>query len=162
GALVLSLRRLASRLVQIVWTDACRRVRERRGLDKGDDRGTVAALVNGLDTAPELLALIAELVAARTSLDWSGLYSSAPGKEEAAWWREWGIDPAALRKAAEEDRKAKASGKGQPPLKLHDADPHEAHADRGALADRLEAQANGHPRPRGRAKRAAGKAAAAG
>jgi hypothetical protein len=146
GILTLRLRTLAQVLPRVMWTDACRRVAQRRGLAKGDPKEAVQAEANALDTAPQLLALIAELVAAKLSGEWSGLYHSGTlSAEEKAFWAAWGVDPARLRKEAEKERKAKSKGKGQG-KDDDEPTPQEEQAEREDLADRLTAQAAPTPR----------------
>jgi ParB/RepB/Spo0J family partition protein len=107
GQLTLALRAVAMLLPEILWTDACRRVRQRRNLPSaGDDRAVVRAEANELETAPELLALIAELVAARASENWGSLYYGGDDAERKAFWQAWDISHAKMQKEAAEQRKA--------------------------------------------------------
>lgn len=122
GEAVELLRALAMILPEVLWNDACRRVRQRRGLPKGDDRAVVRAEAIELPTAPELLALVAELIAARVSESWgSSHFSEKLSNEQRAFWVAWGIDPTKLRKEVEAERKAakgkkkvKSSANGKP------------------------------------------------
>lgn len=108
------LRRMALAQVEVCWSDACRRVSARRGLavEGSAHREAIEDLAGRLATGPELLALIAELLAARRSLSWSGEYS-APSQAELAWWLGWGIDHAALVKEALAEKKAGKKAKVQ-------------------------------------------------
>lgn len=93
--LVPLLQQVAVGLAQTVWTDACRHVAKRRGLDTGKhgEKEAVAEYAGELLTVPDLLSLVAELVAARLSGDWGSLYSSGRMSEtEKAFWEAFGVD----------------------------------------------------------------------
>jgi ParB/RepB/Spo0J family partition protein len=134
GALTERLRSLARRLVRALGADARRAVRQRRDLPKGDDLEVLLAEAQGCGDAVQLLALVAELVAADCSQGWGFHWSSGTlSSEELAFWKEWGIDPKALWAEQAALRKAKEAPKGPTPQEAHQA--------RQDLADRLEASA---------------------
>ena len=109
------LRRLVEAQVEICWSDACRRVSARRALavEGQEHRGAIRALARSLTGGPELLGLLAELLAAKRSLDWSSEWYGGPAKDETAWWKQWGIDRAQLVKEALAEKKAAKQG-GKP------------------------------------------------
>ena len=146
------LRGLVRLAAELAWSDACRVVAKRRGLKgpgtaKGPGhREAVEALADTLEKPEELLGLVAELIVARETLSWGGMYSG-PGDRHKEAWQALGIDPAALVRRMKNERLAKKKG-----LKAHDPEeesPQEAHEARGELADRLTDSADA-PAKRGR------------
>jgi ParB/RepB/Spo0J family partition protein len=107
AGLPLLLRPLATAVVDIAWSDAARHVARRRGLP-GDPKDALKALAGELVDPAELLALVAEMVAARKSEGWgSHWYSGHLDAEDKAFWKAFGCDPAALWKQAEAGKLAK-------------------------------------------------------
>ena len=123
--LVPLLQRIAAALADAAGSDACRMVSRRRGLEKvglkhnskyEDTRAPVEDLARKLDGSPELLGLIAELVAAHQAENWCfSYYSGRMDKDEAAWWKAFGVDRDQLLAEAKTEKTGKAqSGKGKP------------------------------------------------
>ena len=108
------LRALVRQGVDFAWSDAPHQVELRRGArapgdhrDGGRSRDAVADLVDRANTAAELLGILAELIAARASLDWGGAYYDGQDRRAGDFWKAWGIDPKKLRKEAEQAAAAK-------------------------------------------------------
>ena len=103
---------LAVQMADAVWSDACRAVVKRRGVVKAkgdDDRTAVKKLARSLEGPEELIALIAELVAASTSDRWGALWSNGTlDKDEKAFWSAFGVDKAKLCAAAKAAQKPNA------------------------------------------------------
>lgn len=108
GAVAL-LRQVAVSVSDFAGADACRVIVKRRGLVKAkgdDDRGAVAKLATDMSDPRELMALIAECAAARRSWGWASPYGNGSmGKEEAAFWKAFGVDKSALVKEAQDEQK---------------------------------------------------------
>jgi ParB/RepB/Spo0J family partition protein len=102
------LAQVAIGLIDIAWTDACRLVAKRRGLTNPDHKDAIKTLVPTLVTPGQLLGLIAELVAARRSLDWGNGGIERQDAEEKQFWTAFGVDRSTLMKLA-------TAGKLQPP-----------------------------------------------
>ena len=78
GEAAKALRALVTGLVSVIWSDGCRRVANRRGLDGNDHREAITSLAAGLDAPPDLLGLACELVAAKLSLDVTAEHGHLP------------------------------------------------------------------------------------
>lgn len=103
------LRQVARAVVDHAGADACRMVAKRRGLkyDPVNTRQVVEDLALEMTEVHELLGLMAESCAARMANYWGHPYGGGNvGKEEAAFWAAFGVDKAALVKAAGEELKA--------------------------------------------------------
>ena len=85
------LRAIVGALADALGRDVCRQVLARKD---ADDIGNVAAVLQ----VPELLGLIAELVAARKSSDWGPHHTIEA--QELEFWRAFGVDPAACQREA--------------------------------------------------------------
>lgn len=117
AAAIKMLRHLAAHLTDCGGADACRMVSKRRNLDKVKEahgrydgtRAPVETLAHNLDSAKELLGLIAEVIAAHRAQSWcwSG-YSGQMDAEEKAFWTTFGVDRVKLLVAAEDARREKA------------------------------------------------------
>ena len=101
------LKAMAAGLASALWHEVRQRVIKRRGVD--EDLRKYAA---SLDDPRALMGFLAELMAARYSLNWSSEYSGGPDDEERAFFAAWGVDPKALIKEVVAEKKA---GKGKKP-----------------------------------------------
>jgi hypothetical protein len=84
-------RQIAAGIVDRAWDEVNRQVRDRRGLGKdrrgsGNNRDPVVQLVGTL-SGPQLVGLLAEIVAGQYSLGWTG-----NKKDEAAFWSTFGVN----------------------------------------------------------------------
>lgn len=110
--LVELLRHLAYGAVSRSWDDVSRQVKKRRGLEaessghSGGNRDVLEKHIEGLD-GPQLLALMAELVAGQKLLSYS------PGNDAKRLWAFFGIDPKKIEQKvrAEATEKDKKGGK---------------------------------------------------
>lgn len=111
---LVQLRALVSAAAEITWSNACRQVRMRRGnrdkvVSDRDNVSAIARLASGCTSYAELLGLLAELLAARVTLDWGHqYYDHANARADAGemFFKEFGIDKKQLMKdAAQQLRK---------------------------------------------------------
>ncbi len=111
------LRQVLAVVADMAGADACRLVGKRRGLeyDPNNVRDCVeqCALSTATDEV-ELVALAAELAAAKRAAYWQHSYGgNFMSKEEKAFWDAFGVDKAALLRAAAGERKEKEQAKGK-------------------------------------------------
>ncbi len=109
------LQALAAGQASVAWSDACRAVRKRRGLNsvgvKLADVEAIAALAGTLEHPGELLGLIGELVCARKTLDWKSAHFFGEGRGEKGFFEAFGIKRSELMKDLEQEAKAKCGNK---------------------------------------------------
>jgi ParB/RepB/Spo0J family partition protein len=111
------LRHLAVALADVIGTDACREVANRRGAEKGDYQPTRAKkCVAEVETAGELMGFMAELIASRKSFGWSSPHGMGEQSDESKkFWAAFGVDRAALiagaRNEAKEKKAVRKAGK---------------------------------------------------
>lgn len=118
-ASVVTLRALAVQLISHGRSDACRLVAKRRELEteQYDHTDKVAKVAESIDNAPDLVALIAEVLAADKAMWWGNGHHTESGKAR-EFWKTWAVDQRKLineEVAAANEKKAlktlKAKGK---------------------------------------------------
>lgn len=110
------LQQVAAGVADMAGADACRLVGKRRGLapDPNNCRQCVEDLARASVDEAALLALIAELAAARRCWGWSAAFSSGHmGEDERALWAAFKVDRKALEAVAAAELKEKAAVKGK-------------------------------------------------
>ncbi len=95
-----AMRGLVKQMVDSGWHDACHAVAKRRDLKDKDHRQAIKNECDRLTYIPALLALAAELVAARCSLDWSHTYFNGSVNGDGEFWSAFGVDANKLLKGA--------------------------------------------------------------
>jgi len=99
-------RALVELLIDFTWADAAAVVVKRRGLTPkhNERRGPLQNLLADMTTPSQMLALAAEVAAARHSHGWGHPHF---GEVDNGFWKQWSIDKAALMREAAAEKKAK-------------------------------------------------------
>jgi hypothetical protein len=102
-AMLLILRPLVATPADVLSNDACRPVVKRRGLVGLSPRQAIRVAVGNIDSAAELFALLAEMIASRRSFDWGGPHGGGETTaEDRALWAAFGVDRTKLLKPADD------------------------------------------------------------